>query len=176
RDWSSDVCSSDLLLLMVSPSISTTSRCGFSSVKCSAFSSLSISRVTRVYSSAGQVRTARIVLAIASRGTTGSTSKVAAVVRIRRRVSPWAEIPGGGVPVKSAMFVLCCYRRPSGPFDRRLHRPALFPGLVRARGSPLAPAIRSTQPLVFAGDLGILRRSTPLGQQIYKNQDDRSIS
>ena len=43
---------------MVRPSMSTTRRWGFSSVNCSALSSLSSSSVTRVYSSAGQVRTA----------------------------------------------------------------------------------------------------------------------
>ena len=39
---------------MVRPSMSTTRRWGFSSVNCSALSSLSSSSVTRVYSSAGR--------------------------------------------------------------------------------------------------------------------------
>ena len=73
--------------LMVRPSMSTTRRWGFSSVNCSALSSLSSSSVTRVYSSAGQVRTADGG-GLGEAWQYGRTSSVAATLIRRRRAAP----------------------------------------------------------------------------------------
>src|SRR5690625_7306737 len=74
-------------------------------MKCSALSSDSSSRVTRVYSSAGQVRTATIWLACANRGSRGKTSNVEAAAMRLRRVC-WQGVLGGAERCFFAMFFL----------------------------------------------------------------------